>query len=204
MCRLLSSVSLSVVIPHLFEPAFTVCCICRLSGKYLSILNILRTGHVALMYLAGQSQETLLRIHEPSLSRGASQSAVRHHWLSLCTVWLSHSKWPSEQISFITKCACPFYSSHAGFFGKVSHHPGLSAPLQPRFGSLWFLAFPKAKIDVDREVICECDGYTVLEIFNMDGYFLDSHHNTDELTSLYVPICFILNKPMKKPFVTTT
>ena len=47
------------------------------------------------------------------------------------------------------------------FFGKESHHPGLSAPLQPRFGSLRHLAFPKAKIAVEREVICECGGHTV-------------------------------------------
>jgi len=26
------------------------------------------------------------------------------------------------------QCVCPFYSSRAGFFGKASHHPGLSAP----------------------------------------------------------------------------
>ena len=36
-----------------------------------------------------QSGETLLCIHEQSLSRGASQSAVRCRWLSLCTVWPS-------------------------------------------------------------------------------------------------------------------
>ena len=29
--------------------------------------------------------------------------------------------------------ACPFYSSRAGPFGKASHHPGVSAPLQSRF-----------------------------------------------------------------------
>jgi hypothetical protein len=58
------------------------------------------------------------------------------------------------------QCACPFYSSSAGSFGKVSHHPGLSAPLQPRFGSLRLLAFPQAKIAIERE-ICECDGHTV-------------------------------------------
>jgi hypothetical protein len=40
------------------------------------------------------------------------------------------------------------------FFGKASHQPGLSAPLQPRFGSLRLLAFPKAKIAVEREEIC--------------------------------------------------
>jgi len=53
------------------------------------------------------------------------------------------------------QCACPFYSSRAGFFDKALHHPGLSAPpLQPRFGSLLLLAYPKAKIAVERESIC--------------------------------------------------
>ena len=56
---------------------------------------------------------------------------------------------------------CPFYSSRADFFGKASHHPGLSAALQPTFGSLRLLAFPKSTIAVEREEICECDGHTV-------------------------------------------
>ena len=47
------------------------------------------------------------------------------------------------------------------FFGKASHHPGLSEPLQSRFGSPRLLAFPKTKIAVEREEICECDGHTV-------------------------------------------
>jgi hypothetical protein len=34
-------------------------------------------------------------------------------------------------------------------------------PVQPRFGSLLRLAFPKAKIAVEMEDICECDGHTV-------------------------------------------
>ena len=46
-------------------------------------------------------------------------------------------------------------------FGKASHHPGLLAALQPRFGSLRLLAFPKAKNTVEREEICECDVHTV-------------------------------------------
>ena len=58
-------------------------------------------------------------------------------------------------------CACPFYSSRAGFFGKAPHHSGLSAPLQPRFGSLRLLAFPKAKIVLEKEEICECEGHTI-------------------------------------------
>jgi len=45
------------------------------------------------------------------------------------------------------QCACPFNSFHAGFlFGKPSHHPGLSAPLQLKFGSLRLLfVFSKLK-----------------------------------------------------------
>ena len=48
------------------------------------------------------------------------------------------------------QCACLFYISRAGYFGKASHHPDLSAPLQHRFGSLRLLAFPKAKIAIGR------------------------------------------------------
>jgi hypothetical protein len=58
----------------------------------------------------------------------------------------------------------PAYSTalmQAFFFRKTSHHPGLSAPLQPRFGSLQLLAFPEAKIAIEREEICEFDGHTV-------------------------------------------
>jgi len=35
---------------------------------------------------------TLLQFCEQALSHGASQSAVRRHWLSLCTVWPPHSQ----------------------------------------------------------------------------------------------------------------
>jgi len=50
------------------------------------------------------------------------------------------------------------------FFGKMLHHPGLSAPLQPKFGSLQLLAFPKDKIAVESEEICECDSHTVRKL----------------------------------------
>jgi len=56
---------------------------------------------------------------------------------------------------------CPFYSSRVGFFGKGSHHAGLSAPLQPRIGFLRLLAFTKAKSAFERGVICDCYGHTV-------------------------------------------
>jgi len=54
------------------------------------------------------------------------------------------------------QCACPFYRYHAGsfFFLKISHNPGLSVPLQPRFASLRLLVFPKAKITIESEEIC--------------------------------------------------
>ena len=48
-----------------------------LSGKYPAILNISGTGRVDFMQLDSQSEDTLLCIREQSLSRGASQSAVR-------------------------------------------------------------------------------------------------------------------------------
>ena len=77
-------------------------------------------------------------------------------------MWPSHSQWPSEPISFITTMRLPIRQlSCRLLFGKASHHPGLSAPLQPRFGSLQLTAFPKAKIAVEREEIWECDGHTV-------------------------------------------
>ena len=41
------------------------------------------------------------------------------------------------------------------FFDKTSDHPGDSAPLQPRFGTLWLLAFPKTKITFERREISD-------------------------------------------------
>jgi len=37
-------------------------------------------------------------------------------------------------------------------------------PLQPRFGSLRLLVFPKVKIAVEREEIPECDDHTVYKL----------------------------------------
>ena len=60
--------------------------------------------------------------------------------------WLAASSW---------QCACSCIMSHAEFFGETSNHPGDSAPLQPRFGTLWLLTFPKAKITFEREEISD-------------------------------------------------
>jgi hypothetical protein len=50
------------------------------------------------------------------------------------------------------------------FFSKESHHPGLSAPLQSRFGFLCLTNLPRATFAFEREEICECDGHTVRKL----------------------------------------
>ena len=53
--------------------------------------------------------------------------------------WLAASSW---------QCACSCITS-------LADHPGDSAPLHPRFGTLWLLAFPKSKITFEREEISD-------------------------------------------------
>ena len=48
----------------------------------------------------------------------------------------------------------PTHASHL-ICGKTSNHPGDSALLQPRFGTLWLLAFPKTKITFERKEISD-------------------------------------------------
>ena len=106
-------------------------------------------------------------------------------WVSMCSVWPSHSKWLSEgnnesvsnfehssaeTIPMIQKAIamgnwwlaassqqhiCWCITSHAEYFGEISNHPVDSAPLQPTFGALWLLAFPKTKITFEREEISD-------------------------------------------------
>jgi hypothetical protein len=47
------------------------------------------------------------------------------------------------------------------FLMKKLHRPSLSVRLQPRFGSLQLLVFPKAKIAFASKAICDYDGHTV-------------------------------------------
>ena len=58
------------------------------------------------------------------------------------TWWLSAS-------SQLTHCCI---ASHAEIFGETSNHPGDSAPILPRFGTLRFLGFLKTKITKRQEV----------------------------------------------------
>ena len=51
--------------------------------------------------------------------------------------------------------ACSCITSSTEIFGETSNHLGVSAPLKPRFGTLWLLAFPKTKITFEREEISD-------------------------------------------------
>ena len=57
--------------------------------------------------------------------------------------------------SFIAIISPLMYHFSCGVFGETSNHPDDSTPLQPRFGALWLLAFPKAKITFEREEITD-------------------------------------------------
>jgi hypothetical protein len=99
--------------------ASAVCNIIRsLSRKYPAILNISRTSRMALMWLGSQSEETLLRIRDQSLSQGTIKSAVRCCWRSLCTVWPSHSQWLREQVSESASMHLPILQLMCRFFWR--------------------------------------------------------------------------------------
>jgi len=100
-------------------------------------------------------------IREQSLSRGASQLAVRHRWLSLCTVWLSHS-----QISSLSTASLALGKA------KSRREPNLGCRGAERAG--WW-CFAKKRLRkscrMDRHIVvmklicllghCEYDSHTV-------------------------------------------
>ena len=62
-------------------------------------------------------------------------------------------KWWSA--ASLQQCTRSCIRSPAKLFGETSNHPGDSAPLQPRIGALWLLAFPQTKITFEREEISD-------------------------------------------------
>ena len=60
--------------------------------------------------------------------------------------WLAALSWQHAHSCIMSEEEC---------FGETSNHPGDSAPLQPRFGTLWLLAFPKTKITFERKEISD-------------------------------------------------
>ena len=112
----------------------------------------------------GSQSEILLWIHEHSLSRGASQSAVRRRWLSFCTMWSSHS-----QISSLSKAILALGKTRS----RMEPHMGCRGVDRPE----WCDVLPPQKkkslhescrmgrrIDADSLICslghCECDGHT--------------------------------------------
>jgi len=87
----------------------------------------------------------------------------------------------------ILQLSCWFF-----FSGKASHHPGLSAPLQPRFGFLRLLAFPKVKFSIGSEEICECNSHTVHIIIHcrsVHGHYLPFVYLPSTFLPYAVPSC---------------
>ena len=137
-----------------------------LFGKYPTILNIYRELVAWPWPNLASSQG---RPYCASVKSHCLMGLVSRQWdagdraCALCDCRI-HTDGASKSASS-RQSACPFCRSPADFFfGKASRHPGLSANLQPRFGSLRLLAFPKAKIAVDLEEICEGDGHTTHQL----------------------------------------
>jgi len=59
----------------------------------------------------------------------------------------------------ILQLSCRFFFGGGGAKHRITQV--CPSPLQPRFGSLRLLTFPKAKISVEKEEICECGSHTV-------------------------------------------
>jgi len=122
-----------------------------LSEEQLAILNTSRTVRLALMKLGSQSKETCLCIREQTLSRGASQSAVRHRWLScvLCDRRVQNDRTSRSASSL--QCAYPFFSSRAGLFWPKHHITQASQhPCSLDLAPCVFRLFPKVKSPLKR------------------------------------------------------
>ena len=158
----------------------------------------------------------------------------RCHWVSMCTVWPLHSKWLSEYSNesasnfapfhrrnhwIIQKavamsiwwlaassqqCTCSCITSRAWCFGKTSNHPGDSAPLQPRFGALWLVAFTKTKIPFEMEEISDhwwdpgkydgtADGNCENCVRSQGAYF-EGDRGVIFLCTMFLVSCIFFNK----------
>ena len=78
--------------------------------------------------LAHSSVETIWMIQKP---------AAMGNWWLLASLW---------------QYTCPCITSCAEFLAKCQ----ITQVTQPRFGTLWLLAFPKSKITFEREEISDC------------------------------------------------
>ena len=81
-----------------------------------------------------------LKLKHSSMQTIQKAAAMGHWWLAASSGKHAHS--------------CTM--SGAEFFGETSNHPSDSGHLQPKFGALQLLAFPKTKITFEREEISDC------------------------------------------------
>ena len=95
-------------------------------------------------------------------------------------------------------------TSPAEFFCKTSNHSGDSPPLQPRFGTLWLLAFPKTKITFKREAISvhswDSGKYYVATDVNWEscvrsqGAYTEGDWGIIVLCTMFLVLCMFLKK----------
>ena len=101
----------------------------------------------------------------PSVNSHSPMGLVSRQWDAVdCACVLCDRRIHTDRASRSAssrQCAYPFYSSRAGFCWQSITSPSSVSAVQPKFGSLRLLSFPKAKIAVEREEICGCDGHTV-------------------------------------------
>ena len=99
----------------------------------------------------------------------------------------------------------PAHASHLmQIFGETSNHPGNSAPLQPRFGSLRLLTFPTIKITFEREGVSDCrwdsgkydraaDGDWENSVRSQSAYF-EGDWGVIILCTMFLVSCIFFNK----------
>ena len=109
--------------------------------------------------------------------------------------WLAALSWQHAHSCIMSEAEC---------FGETSNHPGDSAPLQPRFGTLWLLAFPKTKITFERKEISDhwwdsgkYDGAAESDWENASqGTYFEGVKGTEELLSYLQHFLYLVSSPI--------
>ena len=144
------------------------------SGKYPSIFNISRTGRMTLMLLANSQRRpycTSVNSHSPVGLVSRQWDAV--DWACVLCDCRIHNDRESRSASS-RQCACPFYSSRAGFLANDHITQVCQPPYSTHLANYDLLFFPKAKTAFEREEICQCDGHTVYTS-SLDGASLPTY-----------------------------
>ena len=134
-----------------------------LSGKYPAILTTLTTSPVTWPWcnlVASQMIYYCASMNSHSPVGLVSRQWGAFDWACVQCDCCIHNDWANRSASS-QWYACTFYSSCEGFF-LAKHH--ITQVYQPPTTQIWLPAasvFSQAKITIESEVICECDGHTV-------------------------------------------